>query len=152
MNMQALYVLGAAIEERRGTVRLAMMVFSIAIVSNVLQYSWATFWPPYEPNPLFGGISGVVFGLFGYIWMKTWYDPGSGLTLHPTSIFLCLMFYTLCILRTFPGLSGTFSSMLPHVANTAHTVGLVMGVVYGFVSSGHRFGSVQWLPKDTPVR
>jgi GlpG protein len=135
MNLQGLYVLGSAIEHRRGTVKFAMMVFSIAIVSNVLQYLSGFWWPPHQPNPLFGGISGVVFGLFGYVWMKTWFDPEDGMVLHSTSIFLCLLFFALCILRDIPMLSSNFSGMLPHVANTAHAVGLVMGVLYGYVGS-----------------
>lgn len=135
MNLQGLYVLGSAIEHRRGTAKFAWMVFSIAIVSNVLQYLSGVWWPPHQPNPLFGGISGVVFGLFGYVWMKTWFDPEDGMVLHSTSIFLCLLFFALCILRDIPALSGHFSGMLPHVANTAHSVGLVMGVVYGYLGS-----------------
>ncbi len=135
MNMQALYVLGGAIEERKGTVYLAVIVFSIAIASNVLQYYGTSLWSSGTPNPLFGGISGVVFGLFGYIWMKSWYDPQSGLSLPPSSIVVCLLFYALCVLRDLPQLADTLGRTLPHVANTAHTVGLVMGAVIGYVSS-----------------
>ena len=143
MNMQALYVLGGAIEERKGTLYLALLVFAVAIASNVLQYSWpqimqylgASSLAASTPNPLFGGISGVVFGLFGYVWMKSWYDPRDGMVLPSSSIFVCMLFYTLCVLRDLPPFEASLGSVLPHVANTAHTVGLAMGVVVGYVSS-----------------
>ena len=35
---------------------------------------------------IFGGISGVVFGLFGYVWMKGLYEPEQGMILHPNSV------------------------------------------------------------------
>ncbi|MBM4004618.1 MAG: rhomboid family intramembrane serine protease [Planctomycetes bacterium] len=144
MNLQALYVLGAAIEQRRGTVRLALMVFSIAIVSNLLQFSWGPLWQAstaqsiVQINPWFGGISGVVFGLFGYVWMKSKFDPASGFYLPPTTVFLCLLFYTVCVLRDLPAASGIVNPLLPNVANTAHTVGLVMGIAYGYIGSTWR--------------
>jgi GlpG protein len=144
MNLQALYVLGSAIEQRRGTVRLALMVFSIAIVSNLLQLSWGPLWQSSTAqavvriNPLFGGISGVVFGLFGYVWMKSKFDPTSGFYLPPTTVFLCLLFYAVCVLRDMPVASGMVNPLLPNVANTAHTVGLVMGIAYGYFGATWR--------------
>ena len=35
---------------------------------------------------LFGGMSGVLCGLFGYIWMKGLYEPEQGMILHPNSV------------------------------------------------------------------
>ena len=62
---------GHAEEARQGTWRLASLVVVIAALSNLGQY--------YVSGPNFFGISGVVYGLFGYIWMKGKFDPASGL-------------------------------------------------------------------------
>ena len=36
-----------------------------------------------QRNPMFGGMSGVLYGLFGYLWMKSRYEPALGLSLNP---------------------------------------------------------------------
>jgi GlpG protein len=115
-NMFWLYDLGRQIEFRRGTWRLAVMVLVIAVASNLAQYL--------AVSPAFGGMSGVVFGLFGYVWMKGRYDPDSGLTMHPTNVLLMMLWLVACS----TGLVG-------NIANWAHGVGLVTGVVMGVASA-----------------
>ena len=44
---------------------------------------------PGEPH-LFGGMSGVVYALFGYIWMKGLYEPEQGMILHPNTVNIML--------------------------------------------------------------
>ena len=46
---------------------------------------------------LFGGISGVIFALFGYIWMKGLYEPEQGMILHPNNITMVLLWLALCM-------------------------------------------------------
>ena len=76
---------------------------------------------PFErADSFFGGMSGVLFGLFGYAWMRGRYDPGSGLTLHPSSVNYMLFWMLLCM----TGLIGS-------IANTAHVVGLLIGMLCG---------------------
>jgi len=75
-------------------------------------------------GPLFGGISGVAFGLFGYIWMKARFDPGSGFFLHRQAVMMMMVWFVICLL-----------GIIPRVANTAHTVGLLVGVIWGYLSS-----------------
>jgi membrane associated rhomboid family serine protease len=69
-------------------------------------------------------MSGVVYGLLGYIWMKGKYDPGSRLFLHKTTVAFMISWYFLC-----------FTGMFGPIANGAHTAGLVIGVAWGFISS-----------------
>ena len=113
MNMMALQSLGTLIEVRRGTWRLALMVLSIAIVSNVAQYLYG--------GPSFCGISGVVLGLFGYAWMKSEFDPSAGIVIPRSSVTMMLVFVGLCM----TGLIGS-------IANAAHLSGLVMGMLLGY--------------------
>src|SRR6185436_2556750 len=74
-NVYALFILGTMIEVRQGTLLLTGLVLTIAPLSNLAQY--------YVSGPYFCGISGVVYGLFGYIWMTSKFDPDSGFYLHP---------------------------------------------------------------------
>jgi GlpG protein len=65
-------------------------------------------------------MSGVVYALFGYVWMKGLYEPEQGMILHPSTVQFMLLFLVLCM----TGLMGS-------VANAAHVVGLVTGMLLG---------------------
>jgi GlpG protein len=113
-NMYWLMNLGSLIESRRGTARFSLMVLVMAVASNLGHY-WAT------GNPLFGGMSGVLYGLFGYAWMKTRYDPRGGIFLDEGTVSIMLIWFVLCWI----GLIG-------NIANWAHTVGLLTGMAIGY--------------------
>lgn len=115
-NLLWLRDLGGMIESRQSTWRLALLVLVIAAASNLAQF--------YYRGPMFGGMSGVVYGLLGYIWMRGKFDPASGLFLHPTTVVMMIVWFFLC-----------FTPLLPNVANACHAVGLVMGLAWGCLSS-----------------
>ncbi len=114
-NMLWLADLGSAIEYRRGTWRLAGLVLVSAAVSNLVQYWW--------DGPLFGGMSGVVYALLGYAWMKSRYQPQLGLGLSPNTVFIMLAWLVLCM-----------TGLLGPIANAAHVAGLATGVAMGAAS------------------
>ena len=64
-NMYWIYVLGSAIEIRKGTWVLAGLVLATQLA--------ATFGQILVGQPNFVGISGAVYGLLGYVWMKSRY-------------------------------------------------------------------------------
>jgi GlpG protein len=76
----------------------------------------------YEPEKLhlFGGLSGVGYALFGYLWMKGMYEPEQGMILHPNTINTMLIWLVLCM-----------TGLLGPIANAAHVVGLAVGIVFG---------------------
>jgi GlpG protein len=115
-NMMWLLDLGSMVEQRRGSFFLVFFVAMISASSNVAQYFFG--------NPLFGGMSGVNYGLVGYIWMKGRYDPGSGLGLHRNTIVMMVFWYLACLV-----------GIIPNVANAAHTVGFAGGLAWGFLTS-----------------
>lgn len=115
-NMIWLRDLGSMIEGRQSTRQLLLLVLLIGIFSNVGQY--------FVGGPRFGGMSGVVYGLLGYIWIRGKFDPGSGLFLHQMTVVMMLIWYVLCL-----------SGAMPGIANTAHTVGLFMGMGWGYLAS-----------------
>ncbi len=108
--------LGSMIEARQSSWVLSVLVLVIAVCSNLAQY--------YYSGPAFGGMSGGVYGLLGYIWMRGRFDPASGLYLHPTTVTMMIIWFFAC-----------FTPLIPHVANATHAVGLVMGMAWGYLSS-----------------
>jgi len=115
-NMLWLRDLGSMIEGRQGTGHLAILVIVFAVISDFAQY--------YVVGPRFGGMSGVVYGLMGYIWIRGKFDPGSGLFLHPSTVIMMLVWFVLC-----------YTGWLGPVANAAHAAGLILGVAWGYLSS-----------------
>lgn len=120
-NMLWLWDLGRAIELQQSTRRLVSLVAAMAVLSNLGQF--------YFEGPRFGGMSGVVYGLLGYIWVQGHLDPRSGLFLHKQIAIMIMVWYVLC----WTGLVGP-------VANMAHTVGLIAGLAIGFVAARAKHG------------
>lgn len=116
LNMMWLLDLGSMIEGRESTGKFGLLVLVFAVGSNLGQYLLA--------GPLFCGMSGVVYGLLGYVWMKGKFDPSSGLFLHPHTVAMMLIWFFLCLANVITG-----------IANGAHAVGLAMGVAWGFLAS-----------------
>lgn len=125
-NMYALYGLGTIVEARRGWKWLLLFIVAVGVVSNVGQYLLPHL---FDLNPmdwfsrdqiLFGGMSGVLYGLFGYLWMKTKYAPEPGLRIPPDLIWTMLIWLLLCT-----------TNWLVQTANSAHVFGLVCGLLVG---------------------
>ncbi len=118
-NMYWLVQLGGRIERVRGTGYLVALVLVSAVVSNVGQAVWTVAGPWSGPGySMFGGMSGVVYALFGYVWVMGKRRPIEGLGLDVATIWAMM---------TWLVLAGLF---LDFVANAAHVMGLVAGVVW----------------------
>jgi GlpG protein len=116
-NMLWLRDLGSMIEARQNSFVLLVLVLAVAAGSNCAQFFFSI------TGPLFGGMSGVVYGLMGYIWIRGKLDPGSGLFLHPSTVTMMIIWFLLCL-----------TGWVGHVANYAHGAGLVMGMAWGALS------------------
>jgi GlpG protein len=124
-NMLCLLSLGSVIEARRGSLRFLGIVLVTAVLSNLGEYflgglrieEWRLVLHQSSP---FGGMSGVIFGLFGYVWMKMRFEPHMGMAMSQQSFVLSLLWMVLC----FTGLVGS-------IANGAHVCGLIAGMVLG---------------------
>jgi GlpG protein len=132
-NMYWLYVLGGLIESRGGTLRFALLVLVAAVVSNLAQYFNDELLgviykgPIAGGGPNFGGFSGVGFATFGYVWVKSKYDPGSGMFMASGTAIIFLIWLFLCM-------TGAVGA----VANTAHAVGLLVGLLLGLIPAKRR--------------
>jgi GlpG protein len=78
-------------------------------------------------------MSGVVFGLFGYLFVKSRFDAKERYFLHPATTFIAMLWFTLCILRDIPPFEGLLSGAIPPVANTAHAIGLIAGATIAYL-------------------
>jgi GlpG protein len=116
-NLMWLYQLGCLIEARRGVATLAALVIVTGAAPMVAQYLITG--PGYV-----GGMSGVIYGLAGFAWLRGKKDPGSGVGLDPQSWIIMMIWLVLC-----------FTGAMGRIANTAHLAGLAVGLVWGWVSA-----------------
>jgi GlpG protein len=115
-NMWWLYDLGSQIESKKGSKFFLTFVVLLAVASNLSQYFYS--------GPNFGGMSGVIYGLFGYVWIKSRFDPADGFQLDPTIAIIMFGFFFLC-----------FFGIFGNIANLAHAGGLVVGLAWGYASA-----------------
>jgi GlpG protein len=111
-NMMWLWDLGGKIELRETSGFLVFFVLSVGLLSNLVQY--------FSSGPGFGGMSGVVYGLLGYVWIRS-QKPGSGYSLNSAIVTLMLVWLIL-----------GYTGILGPIGNAAHLSGLLIGVAYGF--------------------
>lgn len=116
MNMLWLLDLGSRIESREGTGRLGLLVLLIGVVSNLGQNALY--------NAKFCGMSGVIYGLLAYAWVKGRLDPVSGLHVQQNTAVMMLVWFFVCL-----------ANLVPNVANGSHAVGLVAGAILGALFS-----------------
>jgi membrane associated rhomboid family serine protease len=65
-------------------------------------------------------MSGVVYGLLGYIWMMTQFQAATRYMLSQQTVMFMLVWLGLCLV-----------GIIPHVANTEHVLGLVLTITAG---------------------
>ncbi len=142
-NMLWLAYFGRMIEGRYGTLCLAMIVVFSAIFSTVLQCvvpaSVGGSVPMLYTDLLIshlGGMSGVNYALFGFIWFRMLYDPNSRMFLPQTTVIIMIGYLFYCMLS--PQIGGTFGGDAGRVANWAHGGGMLMGLLLGLSPIGKR--------------
>lgn len=125
-NGLLLWILGTVIESRRGSAYLFVLLFLSGIVSNVAQY-W------YTSYPLFGGLSGALFGLAGYVIVCNTLKRAPHIAVPPGLLWMVVISMLL-------GLAGILNYILGvRVANGAHLSGFLTGVVLGLAEACYLF-------------
>lgn len=117
-NTLWLWDLGRRVELLQGTYSTVGLLLLMGMGSNLIQVI-------YSPVGVFGGMSGVIYGLLGYGWMWSWICPERSLQIPKPVIIFMLVWLVLCMFG-FAKLLGA-----GEVANAAHAGGLIMGVILG---------------------
>ncbi|HIG66505.1 MAG TPA: rhomboid family intramembrane serine protease [Porticoccaceae bacterium] len=126
-NSLWLSMLGSRIEQSMGSLHLIVVVLVSGLVSNIAQYSWSG-------TVNFGGMSGVVYALLGYIWIKNTLVPQRLLSLPKGIVGFMVGWLFLCMTPVVTFFIGV------GIANAAHLGGLFVGLLLGLA-----FGLLQRL-------
>ena len=111
------WYLGGAVEKRIGSGKLVVITAISALLSGFIQHQFS--------GPWFGGLSGVVYALMGYVWLRGERDPDSGIYLQRGLIIFSLVWLV----------AGWFDLFGMSIANGAHVTGLVVGLAMAFVDT-----------------
>ncbi len=106
--------IGSVIERFQGSRRLMVIFMVLAVVPNFVQFLAA--------GNRFGGLSGVVYGVLGYVWVYGRLRRTYPLQLRPVIIYMMVGWMLI-------GFSGALDEVVGPMANEAHLAGLVSGVL-----------------------
>jgi GlpG protein len=120
-NCLWIYVLGTKIEQIDGHITFINLVIFSSIISNLAQHF-------YGESSLFGGLTGVIYGLLGYcmiIEMDTKQDRYD----LPPALYLFMLIW---LILGFLGILNIFG--FGNVANYAHLGGLISGIIFAMIT------------------
>lgn len=109
-NMLWFKDLGYLIEHHFGRDQLLIFILVSAVISNVLQYLVS--------GPSFGGMSGVLYAMLGFVWVYKKLNPSFEYGLPKRDIAIMIVWLFLCL-----------TGLLGPIANTAHAGGLFIGMI-----------------------
>jgi GlpG protein len=122
-NCLWLWDLGRRIEQVMGHLNMFMLFLVIAVVSNTSQFAFGG-------GSLFGGMSGVVYGLLGFSWIAPQVQPAW--LIQPSRSIMIFMVGWLVVC-----MSGMIEVLgFGAIANAAHVGGLICGGIVGAVFAG----------------
>lgn len=119
MNMLALFSLGKIVEAKTSTIFYITLTILLSICATLAQdiftdHQWRSL-----------GYSGVIYGLFGYGWIRDRCDPWSNINMPSQWVRSALTFFVICWVLT--------SANMMSIANWAHTGGLLAGMGMGYL-------------------
>jgi len=119
-NCLWLWELGGKVERVLGHLNMFLLFVVIAIVSNASQFAFGG-------DGMFGGMSGVVYGLLGFSWVAPLLQPAWRIQPSPGLMLFMVGWLVLCIMGVVEVLG--FGA----IANAAHLGGLLCGALLGAV-------------------
>ncbi len=120
MNGMWYWELGRRIESYQGGLALLGLTLLFGLASNAVQFWWA------GPS-IFGGLSGVLYGLLGHCWIYQLLAPNRAYHLPKGVVVMMLIWLVICM-------SGiTEVAGIGAIANGAHVGGLLMGCLTGLL-------------------
>lgn len=120
-NSLWMWDLGRRLELLLGRWHFLLFFLVTAIASNVAQYTWSG-------SAIFGGMSGVVYALVGFIAVRQRIAPHPLVAVSPALIGFMLVWLVLCMTGAVDYFIGG------SIANAAHLGGLLAGAVYALLT------------------
>ena len=120
-NCLWIYVLGSKIELYDGNFLFLILVLVSSMASNFFQFYFS------DPS-IFGGLSGVIYGMFGYCMVIELERDRERYGLPP-AIYLFMIVW---LVLGFLGILDLFG--FGSVANFAHLGGLISGLIFGMIA------------------
>lgn len=112
VNVVLFWQVAGLLERTYGSLVLGGLLVALVLPSNLGQYLYA--------GPEFGGLSGVIFGLFAFIWIYGLVDKRASVYLPaPLAMFLMVLY------------AAGWIPQLGQFANMQHTGGLLSGILIG---------------------
>jgi len=119
-NCLWIYVLGEKIERIDGKLVFILIIIFTGISSNLLQYLWTS-------SSLFGGLSGVIYGMLGYCLVMEMESNYIKYGLPP-GLYLFMIVW---LILGFLGILDLFG--FGSVANFAHLGGMLSGLMFAMI-------------------
>ncbi|ATO35104.1 Rhomboid protease GlpG [Dickeya dianthicola] len=119
-NLMWWWYLGGPVERVLGTRRLCVILLLSSAFSGWVQ-SWFS-------GVYFGGLSGVVYALMGYVWLRGEREPDGSLHLQRGLMAFALVWLVV----------GYFDILGMSIANAAHIAGLVIGLLMAWWDTRNR--------------
>jgi GlpG protein len=116
-NLMWWWYLGGAVEKRLGSGKLFVIMLISALLTGWMQAKFS--------GALFGGLSGVVYALMGYCWLRGERDPESGIYLERGLMGFAIVWLII----------GWYGAFGLSIANAAHVTGLLVGLAMAFVDT-----------------
>ncbi|MFC3393937.1 rhomboid family intramembrane serine protease GlpG [Brenneria rubrifaciens] len=113
-NLLWWWYLGGPVEKVLGTRKLLVITLVASLVSGWVQSQFSGIY--------FGGLSGVVYALMGYVWLRGEREP-EGYLFMPRSLMVFALLWLI---------AGYFDILGMSIANAAHVAGLVIGLLMAF--------------------
>ena len=120
-NCLWIYVLGSKIEQIDGHITFINLVIFSSIISNLAQHFFGE-------SALFGGLSGVIYGLLGYCVIIE-IDTKQERYDLPPALYLFMLIW---LILGFLGILNLFG--FGNVANYAHLGGLISGIIFAMIT------------------
>lgn len=119
-NSVMMWEFGRRLEALLGSLGFVLLIVTTGVFSNLAQYLWM-------PNAFFGGMSGVVYALIGFIAVYHRLKPSPLTQMRPGVVGFSLFWLVLCT----TGAAEVFLDK--HIANAAHIGGLLAGALIGWL-------------------
>ena len=123
-NVYWLAVFGPTIENWLGSYKTLALIVLLAYVSSLAQYVYGNWLiADIHTHGSGVGLSGVVYGLFGLLWVGSWYRTELRLICNPQTVQLFIAWFFFCIVVTYLDWMS--------FGNFAHAAGWAQGMLLG---------------------